>query len=63
MKPLEEAIIQCPYCGESIDVLIDCSVEDQQYIEDCKVCCQPINFIVSVDETGDIAVKVYHQNE
>ncbi len=49
--PLEqsEKIIQCPYCWESISVLVDCSVEEQEYIEDCQVCCRPITFRVSVD--------------
>ena len=34
--------IACPYCGEPIEVLVDPSVEDQEYIEDCSVCCRPI---------------------
>ncbi|HET6565700.1 MAG TPA: CPXCG motif-containing cysteine-rich protein [Xanthomonadales bacterium] len=32
----------CPYCGESITLLVDGSVEDSTYTEDCSVCCQPI---------------------
>lgn len=39
---MEEAEIRCPFCGEDITVLIDCSVDDQDYIEDCSVCCRPI---------------------
>ena len=34
--------IQCPYCWEMIEVIIDDCGEDQQYVEDCQVCCQPI---------------------
>ena len=41
--------IQCPYCWQSIDVLIDCSVEQQEYIEDCQVCCRPIILNVSIE--------------
>lgn len=44
--------IQCPYCGEWIELLIDDSAGDQQYIEDCQVCCSPINIAVSIDEDG-----------
>lgn len=40
-------IIQCPYCGEAIEVLVDCSVDEQDYIEDCSVCCRPINLSAS----------------
>ncbi len=49
---LEELAIQCPYCWQTIQVLIDCSVEAQEYIEDCQVCCRPIVFDVLVDDDG-----------
>jgi hypothetical protein len=55
---LEEKDIQCPYCWESINVLIDCSIETQEYIEDCQVCCRPIIFDVQVDEDGYSSVSV-----
>ena len=32
----------CPYCGEPIELLIDTSVAEQEYVEDCEVCCNPI---------------------
>lgn len=61
MLPIEP--IQCPYCGESIDIVIDDSVDQQQYVEDCQVCCRPINIAVSVDEGGEIAVQAWAENE
>lgn len=48
MNELIERDITCPYCGETITVLIDGSVPYQEYIEDCQVCCRPIEFKVSV---------------
>lgn len=33
---------QCPYCWEEISMLLDASVHTQTYIEDCEVCCNPI---------------------
>jgi len=36
------AEVFCPYCGESITLFLDLSVEEQTYIEDCSVCCQPM---------------------
>jgi transcription elongation factor Elf1 len=60
---LLERDIYCPYCGESQTVLIDTSEEEQTYIEDCQVCCRPIDFIVSVDNQGDVVVEVRHENE
>jgi transcription elongation factor Elf1 len=45
---IENKRIQCPYCGEMIDIQIDASIDAQRYIEDCAVCCQPIELAVSV---------------
>ena len=42
----------CPYCGELIELLIDISMDSQEYIEDCSVCCRPIQVSVSVNEDG-----------
>ncbi|RLA13086.1 MAG: CPXCG motif-containing cysteine-rich protein [Gammaproteobacteria bacterium] len=55
---LAEIDIQCPYCWQSIGVLIDCSVGSQEYIEDCRVCCRPIVFDVIVDDDGYPTVSV-----
>ncbi len=45
---LDSQEVCCPYCGETFEAVIDASVEDQVYIEDCEVCCRPIEFTVSV---------------
>jgi len=55
MSTLEEPTVSCPYCGETITVLVDCSVGPQRYIEDCFVCCQPIDLIIDVDGDGGLA--------
>ena len=47
----EEEQINCPYCGESLTILIDPSDAGQEYIEDCQVCCRPI--IMQVNEQGN----------
>ncbi|MBD0824726.1 CPXCG motif-containing cysteine-rich protein [Aestuariibaculum marinum] len=39
---MEEHFFTCPYCWERISMLLDNSVNSQHYIEDCEVCCQPI---------------------
>ena len=46
----ESEDIECPYCGETIPVLLDLSGGDQEYIEDCSVCCRPIRFILQVHD-------------
>ena len=52
---MEEHDAQCPYCGETLGVLIDCSIPEQEYVEDCQVCCSPIVFNVVVATDGQIA--------
>lgn len=37
-----EHYFQCPYCWEEISMLLDPSVKQQNYIEDCEICCNPI---------------------
>ncbi len=39
---IDEIEVDCPYCGESITLVVDLSVPEQEYIEDCFVCCRPI---------------------
>lgn len=41
-----EHSFQCPYCWEEISMLLDTSLEEQTYIEDCEVCCNPIEVYV-----------------
>jgi len=33
----------CPYCWESITMLLDLTAADQSYVEDCEVCCHPVS--------------------
>ena len=41
---IEEAEVICPYCGEHFGMQVDCTIGTQDYIEDCPVCCRPIEF-------------------
>lgn len=50
MELLSEESVQCPFCWESFTILIDRSVERQEYVEDCFVCCRPILFDVTCDD-------------
>lgn len=51
---LEASRIDCPYCGEAFEISVDCSAGAQQYIEDCPVCCQPIDIATDVDLDGNL---------
>ncbi|MGB9080835.1 MAG: CPXCG motif-containing cysteine-rich protein [Desulfuromonadaceae bacterium] len=43
-------VFACPHCGERISMLLDLSVEYQRYIEDCEVCCNPIEITYQTEE-------------
>ena len=55
---METEVIQCPYCGETIEVAVDLSVKKQEYIEDCQVCCQPMTLVVILDGALTVTVDV-----
>lgn len=46
---MKEHFFQCPYCWETISMLIDISQEKQSYIEDCEVCCNPIQLNIRTE--------------
>lgn len=59
-----ESTVRCPYCGEENVIFVDPgSGEDQQYVEDCQVCCQPWNVFVSFDAEGHASVDVHPLDE
>jgi hypothetical protein len=49
----DEAEITCPFCWETLIILVDLSVPEQDYIEDCQVCCQPMRIRYS-SEAGEL---------
>ncbi|MFC3813367.1 CPXCG motif-containing cysteine-rich protein [Lysobacter sp. GCM10012299] len=55
--------VQCPYCGETITLVIDDSAGSQNYIEDCQVCCRPITVVVEFDEDGVPQADVRGEDE
>jgi len=55
--------ITCPFCWETIEILIDPSIAAEEYIEDCQVCCNPINIAVSIDSAGDATISASNPEE
>ncbi|MCA0931855.1 CPXCG motif-containing cysteine-rich protein [Lutimonas saemankumensis] len=47
---MEEQFFQCPYCWEEISILTDPSVTEQILVEDCEVCCNPIEITIVFDQ-------------
>lgn len=55
--------VECPYCGEVINLLLDTSAGPQRYIEDCQVCCRAITVDLAVDADGDAVVRVQSEDD
>jgi len=54
-----DAEVACPYCGEVVTVALDPGSGDQQeYVEDCGVCCHPWRVQVHYDGTGAAEVSL-----
>ena len=57
METEAEGRYDCPHCGEEIVVPIDVPAGDEQeYVEDCPVCCSPIVLHVHVDPDGTVTI-------
>ena len=53
-----EGLVTCPYCGEPNDIGIDAGGgADQDYVEDCQVCCRPWRVTVAYDEAGNAEIS------
>lgn len=62
MSRVEEHFYACPYCGEAISSLLDLSEPVQRYIEDCEVCCRPIELAFEF-EGGSLVVFSARQQD
>lgn len=55
---LSESSYDCPNCGEEIVVPVDPSAgREQEYVEDCPVCCCPILLRISIDAAGRVELR------
>lgn len=52
--PLDEQTATCPHCWERITLLVDASAGNQNYVEDCPVCCHPMLVAVLLDRQGNV---------
>ena len=50
-------LIDCPYCWENQLKMVDPSIKNQNFIEDCEVCCNPIDFQISIENNEVIFIQ------
>ena len=58
-----EHFFTCPHCWETVSIILDLSVEGQSYVEDCEVCCNPIqiSYTTDNDEITDFQAESLEQ--
>ena len=50
--------IQCPYCGQSFDLIIDTTVAEQRFVTDCEVCCRPFDVCAECEPGMILSLQV-----
>jgi len=55
---LLESYFDCPYCWENQLKMVDSSISHQNFIEDCEVCCNPIDFNIKLNNNEIIFFSV-----
>ena len=58
-----EHFFQCPYCWQNISMLLDESTSEQEYIEDCEVCCRPIRLSFTFDVGELTRFEAFHLDD
>jgi len=60
---LASAHLHCPYCGKSLEITVDDSAGQQDGIEDCQVCCTPMQFRIRVNAEGRAHIDVRSEDD
>ena len=63
MRLHDEIRVNCPYCNEPFTVEADPELTGQQFIEDCPVCCAPIELALHVDADGGWRLDVHRDDD
>lgn len=64
MNPWESFLVECPWCGCTVDLVVYCTAGEQEYVEDCSACCAPMLVRVSVvGERCEPLVRVLREGE
>lgn len=50
--------VQCPYCGQNRDLLLDTSIPEQRFVTDCEVCCRPFEVLAECEPGEVLSLEV-----
>src|SRR3989440_11320022 len=55
VAPEQFVAVSCPYCGGHLERRVDLTADEAGYVEDCEVCCHPIEVQIARDAGGGIS--------
>lgn len=64
MSLLDHVHVHCPYCDERLEVSVEPDALGQSYIEDCQICCQPMQMNIFTDPaSGELSVSARRDDD
>jgi Cysteine-rich CPXCG len=60
---IQQESITCPYCWQTIEIVLDLSADEQRYVEDCSVCCRPIVIAYRTDGETLASLEIAAESE
>jgi len=61
IEPTVFVNVTCPYCAETYETQVDLTAGSFAYVEDCQICCQPIELFVEVNAAGRLTAVNPHR--
>ncbi len=52
------ATLDCPFCGQSMELMLDTSIPSQCFVTDCEVCCRPFEVTAECEPGEVVSVSV-----
>jgi Cysteine-rich CPXCG len=50
--------IQCPFCGQRFEIVLDTSIATQRFTTDCEVCCRPFEVFAECEPGEILSIEV-----
>lgn len=54
----DTATVDCPFCGQSMELVLDTTVTSQRFVTDCEVCCRPFEVTAECEDGNVVSVAV-----
>lgn len=51
--------VQCPFCGQYSELVVDTSTESQRFSTDCDVCYRPFDVVADCQPGEVLSIEVY----